>query len=82
MSKPIVHGPTYSTYVRSVRIALAEKGVPYELTDVAMLSGAHKQEPYLALNPFGKLPAFQDGGITIYETSAILRYIDLSLIHI
>lgn len=76
MSKPIVHGPTYSTYVRSVRIALAEKGVEYDLKDVAMLAGAHKQPAYLTLNPFGKLPSFQHNGATIYETSAILRYID------
>lgn len=76
MSKPIVHGPTYSTYVRSVRIALAEKGVDYALQDVAMLAGAHKHPEYLALNPFAKLPSFQHDGATIYETSAILRYID------
>lgn len=76
MSIPVVHGPTYSTYVRSVRIALAEKGAEYALRDVQMLQGAHKLPSFLALNPFGKVPAFQHQGATIYETSAILRYID------
>jgi hypothetical protein len=29
MSKPIVYGPSYSTYVRTTRLALEEKGVAY-----------------------------------------------------
>ncbi len=76
MANPIVYGPTYSTYVRTVRLALAEKGVTYDLVDVAMLQGAHQEPAHLARNPFGKVPSFEHDGFGLYETSAITRYID------
>jgi glutathione S-transferase len=76
MGQPIVHGPSFSTYTRSVRLALEEKGVPHQLVEVDILGGAHKQPPYSNRQPFGKVPAFEHEGNTFYETSAILRYID------
>jgi glutathione S-transferase len=76
MSQPIVHGPSISTYVRSVRLALHEKGVEHKLAEVDLLGGAHKQMPYLSRQPFGKVPAFEHDGQSFYESSAILRYID------
>jgi glutathione S-transferase len=76
MGQPIVHGPSYSTYTRSVRLALAEKGASHQLVEVDILGGAHKQPPYSNRQPFGKVPAFEHDGHTFYETSAILRYID------
>lgn len=76
MPNPILHGPTYSTYVRTARLALAEKNVAYDLVDVAMLQGAHKQAAFLELNPFGKVPAFEHDGFALYETGAITRYVD------
>jgi glutathione S-transferase len=76
MAAPIVYGPTFSTYVRTVRLALEEKPASYELVDVAMMKGAHKQPEFLARNPFGKVPAFSHDGFDLYETDAIVRYID------
>jgi glutathione S-transferase len=76
MSQPIVHGPAISTYVRSVRLALHEKGVAHDLKEVDIVAGAHKQPPHTSRHPFGKVPAFEHDGSTFYETSAILRYID------
>jgi glutathione S-transferase len=76
MSQPIVYGPSFSTYTRSVRLALEEKGVEHQLVEIDILKGAHKQPPYSAKQPFGKVPAFEHDGNTFYETSAILRYID------
>jgi glutathione S-transferase len=76
MSQPIVHGPSYSTYVRSTRLALHEKGVEHRLEEVDLLGGAHKQAPHVTRHPFGKVPAFEHDGNVFYETSAILRYID------
>jgi glutathione S-transferase len=74
MGRPIVYGPAFSTYVWSVRLALAEKGVPHELVDVPF--GAHREEPHLSRHPFAKVPAFEHDGFQLYETQAILRYID------
>lgn len=76
MSDNIIHGPAFSTYVRSVRIALEEKGAPYSLKEVDLFSGAHLEESHLALHPFGKVPVFEKDGFTLYETSAITRFID------
>src|SRR5688572_19646244 len=76
MGQPIVYGPSFSTYTRSVRLALEEKGVAHQLVEVDILAGAHKQPPYSNRQPFGKVPAFEHDGNTFYETSAILRYVD------
>jgi len=74
MARPIVYGPAGSTYVWSVRLALAEKGVAHELVEVGF--GAHREEPHLSRHPFAKVPAFEHDGFMLYETQAILRYID------
>ena len=74
MARPIVYGPAGSTYVWSTRLALAEKGVAHELVDVPF--DAHREEPHLSRHPFGKMPAFEHDGFALYETQAILRYID------
>jgi glutathione S-transferase len=76
MSKPVVHGINFSSYVRSVRAALIEKGVEYDLDQVNILTGETTAPAHLARHPFGKIPAFTVGALTIYETSAIIRYID------
>lgn len=73
---PVLHGPNYSTYTRSARLALIEKGVPYVLDEVDMLGGAAAKAPFLALNPFGKVPVLEHAGAVIYETAAINRYVD------
>jgi glutathione S-transferase len=74
MARPIVYGPAGSTYVWSARLSLAEKGVTHELVDVTF---AGQTEPeHLARHPFGKVPAFEHDGFKLYETQAIMRYVD------
>jgi glutathione S-transferase len=60
MGRPIVYGPAFSTYVWSVRLALAEKGVAHELVEVPF--GAHREAPHLSRHPFSKVPAFEHDG--------------------
>jgi glutathione S-transferase len=72
----IVYGPALSTYVRSARVALEEKGVAYELKQLNFMGGEHKQSAHLARHPFGYVPAFEHDGFPLYETSAIIRYVD------
>ncbi|HYH21487.1 MAG TPA: glutathione S-transferase family protein [Azospirillum sp.] len=74
MSRIIVHGPALSSYVWSVRIALTEKGLAYEMPAFAF--GAQRQPEHLARHPFAKVPAFEHDGFVLYETQAIVRYID------
>lgn len=76
MGVPVVYGPRFSTYVRSVLIALEEKGADYEVQEVNILEGAHQTPEHLARHPFGKVPAFSHDGFDLYEGCAILQYID------
>ena len=74
MARPIVYGAAMSPYVWSVRLALAEKGVAHELVSVG--PSEFRTEPHISRHPFGKIPAFEHDGFTLYETQAILRYVD------
>jgi glutathione S-transferase len=76
MSEVTVYGAPYSTYVRAVRLALEEKGVPYDLVEVDILSEEGAPAEHYARQPFGKIPAFEHAGFPLYETTAINHYID------
>jgi len=69
-----IHGIFGSPFVRALRIALEEKGVQWDWAPFPL--GAQKQEPYLSLHPFGKIPAIVDDGFVLYESQAMLRHID------
>jgi len=74
MSGMIVHGIPGSPYVRAALLTLEEKGAAYELA--AMAPGTLKQQPHLSRHPFGRIPAFEHDGWMLYETRAIMRYVD------
>jgi glutathione S-transferase len=54
---------------------LEELGVPYELVMLDMAAGEHRQSNFLAINPFGKVPAIVDGDFELWESGAILMYL-------
>ncbi|HEX5419369.1 MAG TPA: glutathione S-transferase family protein [Gammaproteobacteria bacterium] len=58
-----------------VRILLSMLGLRYELVDIDMYGGEHKREPFLSLNPFGQMPALEDGAFRIGDSHACLVYI-------
>ena len=74
MARPIVYGPAGSSYVWSARLALAEKGVAHDLVELNFEE--MKAPAHLARHPFGKVPAFEHDGFALYETQAIMRYVD------
>ena len=74
MSNPTLHGPAFSTYVRSVRITLTEKGVAYDLREINFLEGW--PDGYENLHPFMKVPVFEHEDLVLYETPAIMVYIN------
>ena len=76
MSQPIVFGAAYSVYVRTVRLVLAEKNVPYRLVEIDVFGEGGPPPDYLMRHPFGRIPAFEHDGFRLYETDAIIRYID------
>jgi glutathione S-transferase len=71
-----VFGATYSTYVRTVRLTLEEKGVPYDLVNVDVFAPGGPPNDYLNIHPFGRIPSFEHDGFRMYEAVPIARYVD------
>jgi glutathione S-transferase len=58
-----------------VRLLCALLGVPVEIVPVDFMAGEHKRSPLLDKNPFGEIPIFEDAGVTLRDSQAILSYI-------
>jgi glutathione S-transferase len=69
----IVYGTGYSPYVRKVLVSLAEKNVPYEHRPVMFHA---PDADFQAASPLGKIPAIEDGGFKLADSSAILWYLE------
>jgi glutathione S-transferase len=74
MSEFVIHSIPGSPFGRSVLVTLEEKGAPYRLAPV--LPGTLQSPEQLARHPFGRIPVLQHGDFWLYETQAILRYLD------
>lgn len=68
----------HSPRSRSMRVVwlCEEIGLEYRLEAVEMFSDAMKRPEYLAVHPLGKVPAIEDDGFVLWETGAILQYLD------
>ncbi len=74
MSEFVVHGIPGSPFVRAVLMGLEEKGRSWTL--IPLGPGASKSPEHLARHPFGRVPAVEHGDFALYETQAVLRYVD------
>jgi glutathione S-transferase len=74
MTEFVVHSIPGSPFGRAVFATLEEKGADYALQRVAMRTPDH-----LALHPFARVPILRHGDFRLYETQAILRYLDRAL---
>ena len=74
MSEFIVHSIPGSPYGRAVLVTLEEKRARYRFSPIA--AGTFRSEQHLARHPFGKVPVLEHGDFKLYETQAILRYLD------
>lgn len=63
-------------YSRKVQIVLEEKGLPYTLKKINLADGEHRTEQFLALNPFGKVPVLLDDSVVLFESQAIVTYLE------
>ncbi len=71
MAKATIYGLAFSTYVRAARLACLERGIEHDLVEV------RPQSPeLLAVNPIGKMPVLKIGDVLIYETLAIMDYVN------
>ncbi|KAK1319490.1 putative glutathione S-transferase GSTF1 [Acorus calamus] len=64
-----------STATARVLMTLEEKEASYELVLVNIPNGEHKHPDHLARNPFGQIPAFEDGSLMLFESRAVARYV-------
>lgn len=78
MSDFTVYSIPGSPFGRAVLAALELKGAPYRLEPVA--PGTLQEEAHRSRHPFGRIPALRHGDFMLYETQAILRYIDRVLV--
>jgi glutathione S-transferase len=74
MSEFIVHSIPGSPFGRAVLATLEEKAAGYRLAPVA--PNMLKAEPHISRHPFGRVPVLEHGGFMLYESQAILRYLD------
>ena len=75
MSLKLYYHPL-STFSRRVRIGFAEKQIPHELAVVDMAARHHREQPYLSLNPYGRVPTLEEDGFVLFESTAILNYLE------
>jgi glutathione S-transferase len=77
MTRYTVHTVPGSPYGRSVMAMLEEKDADWHLAPIDQ-AGVHGPA-HVALHPFGKMPILEWNGRLLYETDAILRYLDDAL---
>ena len=66
---------TPRTRATRARWLLEELEVPYELVRLDAAKQENRTPAYLALQPFGEVPALVDGDVTLFEPSAICLYL-------
>ena len=74
MSEFIVHSIPGSPFGRTVMTALEEKGVSWRLSPV--MPGTMRSPEHLSRHAFGRVPVLRHDDFSLYETQAILRYVD------
>jgi glutathione S-transferase len=57
-------------------LALEQKGMPYELKTMSFTAGDLKTAEFLTLSPRRRVPVLVDDGFALYESAAIVEYID------
>jgi glutathione S-transferase len=79
MSEIVVYGVPGSPYVRSALLGLHEKRSAHRLAAMGANAFALRTPEHLGRHPFGRIPILQHGDFWLYETQAILRYLDAAL---
>ncbi|KAF8015077.1 hypothetical protein BT93_H0770 [Corymbia citriodora subsp. variegata] len=66
-----VHGAVISTATMRVFAALYEKDLESEFVPVVLRADGHKKKHFLTLNPFGQVPAFEDGDSKLFGNYSV-----------
>ncbi len=74
-SKPLIFYYSPQTRASGTRILLEELEAPYEMRVLNMKAGEQRKEPFLSVNPMGKVPTIQYDGEVVTEQAAIFIYL-------
>jgi glutathione S-transferase len=74
MIKLYHYGP--SSHSRKVRAALIEKGLEFERVNIDLSKREQKSPEYLKIHPFGTVPALDDEGFAVYDSTIINEYLE------
>jgi glutathione S-transferase len=64
-----------STNYRKVRIVLLEKGLEFERITIDLAKREQKNPGYLQIHPYGQIPALDDEGFVVYDSTVINEYL-------
>ena len=65
-----------SPYAWRAQLALEHKALPYDLKVLSFSAGDHKKPEFVALNPRHRVPTLVDGDFVLWESNAIVEYLD------
>lgn len=75
MSRTFYYG-SGSPFAWKIWLSLEHKQLPYDFKLVSFDRGDHKSPEFLQLNPRGKVPVLVDGDLALWESGAILEYLE------
>jgi glutathione S-transferase len=79
MTQPIkFYTMSLSGHAHRVELLLRALGLEYQAIEVDLIAREHKSEAFLAINPLGQVPAIDDKGKVIWDSTAILTYLCLT----
>ncbi|MBE7217408.1 MAG: maleylacetoacetate isomerase [Caulobacteraceae bacterium] len=76
MGETVLHGYFRSSPSWRVRMALAWKGIAFQVAPVNILKGEQSAPAYLTLNPQGRVPLLEIDGLSLVQAPAILEYLE------
>ena len=65
-----------SPYAWRAQLALEQKALPYDLKVLSFSAGDTRKPEFIALNPRHQVPTIVDGDFVLYESNAIVEYLD------
>lgn len=71
-----IYGMSGSPFVRRTELVLAEKNIDYKLITLSRANGDLQSSQHLARNPRGRVPVMEHGELTLYESQAIVEYLE------
>jgi len=67
---------SWSPNPQKVHFALEELGLTKQIVEIELFRGEQRSESFTALNPMQKVPVLEDNGFVLWESNAILAYLE------